>query len=579
MKKFIIILLFALQSIYSQQITITTPNGGETWFVQDTVTITWQDNIAENVKIMLITNYGNSDIWESFISHSTLSDGHFQWVVDRGNEIDYRIKIESISDLSVYDVSDDVFNILQIPTPTYFSVSAIKDGELVLSWEDNSNIESHYLIERSLVNTGSWEQIAMVDSNVESYTDFNLELNMDYCYRVRAYLENGNHYSYYSEYECASTNAADQIISLTANAIDAQSIQLEWENICKEEHNPGDWDLFGYKIFRRINTSDNWDLIENSHYDTSLSFIDIDLEAYTKYCYRMELRCKDNDEDIFPIITNLACATTLSSAQSNNSDYYPLNIGDKWFYMHLSYSTASPPDTSYFEREILGDTLMQNGIQYKIVEERNRTHFERYDTLTNEIRYYENDWCDGIDKALYSLNYVEDSTVVWKQCELAEQFYTFENNGDSSFIYVDMDNLIVEHTSFRKYLGLFNKSITEGGRDDDQLLSAIINQQEWGLITSVKKDNTKSNHFLLYQNYPNPFNPNTAIEYYLQESSIIKIKLYDSIGNEVETIVNKYQKSGFHKLNYRPNNLASGIYYLRMIADNYSEIRKIILLK
>jgi carboxypeptidase T len=87
--------------------------------------------------------------------------------------------------------------------------------------------------------------------------------------------------------------------------------------------------------------------------------------------------------------------------------------------------------------------------------------------------------------------------------------------------------------------------------------------------------------FRLYQNYPNPFNPSTVIRYSIKENAFVKLKVYDVLGNEVATLVNQNQLRGsynyqFSTVNYQ---LPSGIYYYKLESGDFSEVKKMILLK
>ncbi|MGC9364055.1 MAG: T9SS type A sorting domain-containing protein [Fidelibacterota bacterium] len=85
--------------------------------------------------------------------------------------------------------------------------------------------------------------------------------------------------------------------------------------------------------------------------------------------------------------------------------------------------------------------------------------------------------------------------------------------------------------------------------------------------------------FKLSQNYPNPFNPTTVIQYEVPRQSKVVIKLYDMLGKEVLTMVNKEQPAGRYSLTLDANRLASGIYFYNMQADNFIQTKKMVLLK
>ncbi|MCE1190398.1 MAG: T9SS type A sorting domain-containing protein [Ignavibacteria bacterium] len=82
----------------------------------------------------------------------------------------------------------------------------------------------------------------------------------------------------------------------------------------------------------------------------------------------------------------------------------------------------------------------------------------------------------------------------------------------------------------------------------------------------------------LDQNFPNPFNPSTKISYYISHDDLVVLKIYNVLGKEVATLVNTYQQAGTHYVDFRPE-LASGMYYYKITAGNFSEIKKMLYIK
>lgn len=85
--------------------------------------------------------------------------------------------------------------------------------------------------------------------------------------------------------------------------------------------------------------------------------------------------------------------------------------------------------------------------------------------------------------------------------------------------------------------------------------------------------------FRLEQNYPNPFNPSTTFEYTIIKPTHVRIRLYDDVGREVKTIVDQQMQPGAYKASFDGAKLASGVYFCRMQAGNFTEVRKVVLLK
>ncbi|OGU81155.1 MAG: hypothetical protein A2W11_04650 [Ignavibacteria bacterium RBG_16_35_7] len=85
--------------------------------------------------------------------------------------------------------------------------------------------------------------------------------------------------------------------------------------------------------------------------------------------------------------------------------------------------------------------------------------------------------------------------------------------------------------------------------------------------------------FSLEQNYPNPFNPTTTFEFQIANSGFVNLKIFDILGNEVETLVNEEKEPGSYKIKYDANHLASGVYYYKLAANGFTDTKKFILLK
>lgn len=85
--------------------------------------------------------------------------------------------------------------------------------------------------------------------------------------------------------------------------------------------------------------------------------------------------------------------------------------------------------------------------------------------------------------------------------------------------------------------------------------------------------------YLLYHNYPNPFNPTTTIRYEIPQDGVVTIKIYDVLGQEVETIVNEFKKANRYEVEFNSFGLASGVYVYRMKVNDFIESKKMVLLR
>ncbi len=109
-----------------------------------------------------------------------------------------------------------------------------------------------------------------------------------------------------------------------------------------------------------------------------------------------------------------------------------------------------------------------------------------------------------------------------------------------------------------------------------------------GVLTFTKDDNvgiTDNSLYLLpktytlFQNYPNPFNPTTTISYQLPQSELVNVSIYNVAGQLVETLVSEHKNVGYHSVIWNASGIASGLYFYRINAGEYTEIKKCMILK
>ncbi|WP_290660959.1 T9SS type A sorting domain-containing protein [Ignavibacterium sp.] len=91
------------------------------------------------------------------------------------------------------------------------------------------------------------------------------------------------------------------------------------------------------------------------------------------------------------------------------------------------------------------------------------------------------------------------------------------------------------------------------------------------------------NQFVLEQNYPNPFNPTTKIRYTIpdvgSELAQTVLKVYNILGNEVATLVNEYREAGSYEIDFDASALTSGVYFYKLTNGNFSDVKKMILMR
>ena len=183
---------------------------------------------------------------------------------------------------------------------------------------------------------------------------------------------------------------------------------------------------------------------------------------------------------------------------------------------------------------------------------------------------------DGSSWSKYSLDLLWTSDIYFSSPEKGwitnnERILYTTNKGSS------WDSIFVSVRSFE-----FIHDKSWGLSNGDQILFSDDGWQSWK--QQHPKATSVSNHplytdYRLFQNYPNPFNPVTHIKYLLKNDSMISIEVYDILGHQIETLVNQFKAAGDYNLIFDAKNLSSGIYLIKMKADNFSATKKMILMR
>lgn len=98
------------------------------------------------------------------------------------------------------------------------------------------------------------------------------------------------------------------------------------------------------------------------------------------------------------------------------------------------------------------------------------------------------------------------------------------------------------------------------------------------IVSNQKRPDTPKSP-ILFPNYPNPFNPETTITFQLSKNNEVQLEIFDVMGRKIATLVNKLKSAGTHKVGFNAKNLSTGVYYYRLQTPEFSETKKMLLIK
>ncbi|MFZ1320594.1 MAG: T9SS type A sorting domain-containing protein [Ignavibacteria bacterium] len=292
----------------------------------------------------------------------------------------------------------------------------------------------------------------------------------------------------------------------------------------------------------------------------------------------------DSHNDAEGIDTNLRLAYTYNFTQTDGVyGNEPPAVGNLIVRAPLTYTGNSNDTVFYYEgkNRNLKIGYKEMPLNSTVIYHDDSYEPSNYTQTYNAIRGYKNDGNPHINpvtnqptKFVYSGDPVTGNG--WVQSSTSDmRFYQgfgpmTINPGDTQIIV--MAQVIAKGSSnLNSITKLREAAVTAKEYYDNCFTDVVIGINN--SVTSIPEN------FVLYQNYPNPFNPRTVINYELRITGNVKLKVYDVLGNEVAVLVNEKQNAGNYSVNFDGSNFSSGVYFYKLNAGEFSETKRMMLIK
>jgi len=298
-------------------------------------------------------------------------------------------------------------------------------------------------------------------------------------------------------------------------------------------------------------------------------------------------------------------STNTTSQNLNQLNYLPLKTGNIWVYDHY----VLPSYHLRVKIVVVRDTVINSHKYFRTSSSLPYMHviyngyvLYRVDTLSGNILAY---------SASNSCSYRPNEIILDSLFAKINNTFVICPSANSRIL-TDTSNFVFSGISYKKkryqftsgpsqtptgYLlniGLSGSAIGSIGQEGYNLYGCVIDGVVYGdtsLVGINKISSEVPREFSLSQNYPNPFNPATKIRFSIPavgaqynrllngQVEPVQLKIYDIIGNELQTLVNERLSPGIYEVDFDGTNYPSGIYYYRLYTGNYSDAKKMVLLK
>jgi hypothetical protein len=294
---------------------------------------------------------------------------------------------------------------------------------------------------------------------------------------------------------------------------------------------------------------------------------------------------------VFTVLSTLLFQITTYSQMN-----FPLHVGNKFIYYYTWeywYPVGGEWGSYRTAYRVIKDSTFNNHKYYMM------NAYPCYTSANTWVRF------DSVTKSIYAYDSTNSCSYYFKETlidSLAMQTGTANSCSGKIFDWSRTDTIygVVGTTkSFNRYrsetrkirynsnFGIirYEEYVNLGSYGSDNIgtmIGCFINGIKYGdtALTNIRGTNTNVlDEFRLSQNYPNPFNPTTNIKFQIKNDGFVTLKVYDILGKEVATLVNEKLKPGEYETTFSGSGLASGVYFYKLTVGDFTDIKRMVLIK
>ena len=295
------------------------------------------------------------------------------------------------------------------------------------------------------------------------------------------------------------------------------------------------------------------------------------------------LNVYNSDPVLFEFENQLLVTGINHKSSTKNANPFFYWDGESWSVYPVAIPNVSVPPPGRIDRGVLIRTFSTFNGNLVIAADLNQ------DFSNNIFMLQDNEWVkleNGKDQEIQGLTEYKDQLYAWGDIDAPSEFgfrsgpvgVFKEGQLKYSEVFLDVYDPINKILTNDKYMfvgGDYESSGTMGNYFSILSDSTSINE----LQTNNEVNLYPPTNFQLHQNYPNPFNPTTTINFELAEKSRVKLEIFNILGQRVRLLEDSFRTKGAHSITFKAGSLSSGVYLYRLSTGEFTETKKMMLIK